>query len=136
MKKSSMAVLGVVSGVIMIIMGLLVLLGVFGPDTSYASSASYIYDSGYATFGADFYNYVSNNAAEAAVAARTTAANIDKLASMLKWVFGISFIGFGMFEVCFFGMKSNSSACTLNSAAASKSEPDIRKDAEPDGELK
>ena len=104
MNKKTFAIIGVVGGAILIFLGILVMSGALGGDTSYASGSSYLYDSGYASFGADFYTYVSNNAAEAASAARTTAENLRGIAELLKNVGGIFLMGFGLFMVCFFGM--------------------------------
>ena len=83
--------------------GLLVMVGVLGGDTSSPGSAGYMYDSGYASFGADFYTYVSNNAAEAASGARTAAYNLQDIAVLLKNVCGIFLMGFGLIGFCAFG---------------------------------
>jgi hypothetical protein len=75
-----------------------------GGDTGYRNSASYTYDSGYASFGADFYSFVNNNAAEAADGAQKAASNLNEIANLLKNVFGIITIGFGLIAFCVFGM--------------------------------
>lgn len=103
--KKLFSLIGLAGGIIVILVGLLVMTGSFGGDASTASGASYLYDSGYATFGADFYNYVSNNAAEAASAARTVAGNIKSIAGLMKNVCGLSLMAFGLFMTCFFGIK-------------------------------
>ena len=102
--KKVFSIAGMLLGLIAILFGILVMCGSFGGDTSYSNGASYLYDSGYATFGADFYNYVSNNAAEAASAARTAANNLNSLAEFMRTMFGLVFITAGAFMTCFFGM--------------------------------
>ena len=104
MNKKTFATIGMICSAIILLMGILVMTGAMGGDASSASSASYPYDSGYASFGADFYTYVSNNAAEAASAARTIASNLKNLSELLKNGLGLLLIAFGMFGVCHFGM--------------------------------
>ena len=84
MNRKVFATLGMIFGLLIALCGILTLSGKLGGDTSYPSSAPYSYDSGYASFGADFYTYVSNNAAETASAARTTAGNLEDIAELLK----------------------------------------------------
>ena len=103
MNKKTISLMAMIVSLAIVLCGVLVISGSMGGDTSYASG-SYAYDSGYAEFGADFYTYVSNNAAEAASAARTTAANIGDIAELLKNVCGVFLMGFGMLSLCFFGM--------------------------------
>lgn len=103
MSKKTYATLGMILGLIMALSGILTITGAMGGDTSYPSSAPYSYESGYASFGADFYTYVSNNSAEAASAARTTASNLEDIAELLKNVCGAFLIGFGLMGFCFFG---------------------------------
>ena len=114
MSKKTFATLGMILGVIMALSGILTITGAMGGDTSYPSSAPYSYDSGYASFGADFYTYVSNNSAEAASAARTTASNLEDIAELLKNVCGAFLIGFGLMGVCFFG--TIRAGCTVPTA--------------------
>lgn len=103
MNKKTVSLIAMVVSALLVLFGILVLAGSLGGDTSYASS-SYLYDSGYAEFGADFYTYVSNNAAEAASAARTTASNLGDIAELLKNVCGIFLMGFGLLSLCHFAM--------------------------------
>lgn len=105
MSKKSYAIIGIIIGAVLVLMGVLTMSGTFGGAADTASSASYLYDSGYASFGADFYTYVTNNAQEAASAGRTTARNLYEIAKLLKTVLGIMLIGFGLFSECLFGMK-------------------------------
>ena len=104
MKKKTLALIGMIVAAVMFLCGLLVMVGAFGGDTTSASGAGYLYDSGYATFGADFYNYVTNNAAEAASASRTAAGNLDDIATLLKNVCGVFLMGIGAMAACGFGM--------------------------------
>jgi len=121
MKKKTLALIGMITGGLLFLCGLLVMLGAFGGDTGYASSAGYLYDSGYATFGADFYNYVSNNAAEAASASRTAANNLDDIASLLKNVCGVFLMGIGLMAACSFAMIYF--GCKAQEAAAAAYQP-------------
>lgn len=111
MSKKVFATLGMVFGLVIALCGILTITGEMGGNTSYPSSAPYSYESGYASFGADFYTYVSNNSAEAASAARTTASNLEDIADLLKNVCGVFLMGFGMLGFCFFGaMRSDCKA--------------------------
>ncbi len=103
--QKKFSLVGIIFGAILVILGLLVLFGVFGGDANGASGAPYPYDSGYATFGTDFYTYSVNNAQEAASAGRTVAANTRELTSLMKNVSGLFLIAFGVFMVCLFGTK-------------------------------
>lgn len=104
MDKKKFATIGMICSTLFVVMGILVFTGLLGGDASYPSGASYGYDSGYATFGADFYNFVSNNAAEAASASRTAANNVKELCLLIKNVCGVALMGFGLFGVCHFGI--------------------------------
>lgn len=107
MSRKVFATLGMIFGLAIALCGIMTITGTMGGDTSHPSSAPYSYDSGYASFGADFYTYVSNNSAEAASAARTTASNLEDIAQLLKNVCGIFLMGFGMMGFCFFGAIRN-----------------------------
>lgn len=115
MSKKTFGLIGMIVSLAIVLCGILTITGTFGGDTGYASG-SYLYDSGYASFGADFYTYVSNNAAEAADGARTAANNLDDIAELLKNALGIFLIGFGAMGFCFFGMAR--CECTEVAAAA------------------
>ena len=65
--------MGMIFCVLFIILGFVIM---FRDNSCSTASRSGLYDSGLASFGADFYTYVSNNAAEAASAACTAANNI------------------------------------------------------------
>ena len=104
MSKKIFSILGIVFSALIVVSGVLVVFGVLGGDASGATSAPSKYDSGYASFGADFYSFVNNNAAEAAVAARFTASNVRSLCELLKNVCGIFLMGFGLLSLCHFTM--------------------------------
>lgn len=104
MTKKRLTKVGMVVSILVAICGVLVILGAMGGDTSGPGGAPSYYDQGYASFGADFYSYVSNNAAEAAEAARATASNLGDIADLLRNVCGIFLIGFGMMGFCVFGI--------------------------------
>ena len=100
--KKKMALAGAINSAMMIIVGILFLLGVFGGAGSYPSGAPSYYESGYASFGADFYTYVNNNAAETASATYRAAANLKSIGEIIKNFCGISLIGLGNMGVCLF----------------------------------
>ncbi len=104
MSKKTFATIGTIVSILLVIVGLLVLFGVFGGAARYPNSAPYSYDSGYATFGGDFYTYVVNNAGEAASASRTAAINTMELCNLMRNVGGILLISFGLFGFCGFGI--------------------------------
>ena len=104
MNKKTYATIGMIVSVLIVLMGILVISGAFGGNGDSPSSAPSYYDSGYASFGGDFYTYVNNNAGEAASAARTTARNVDYLSTLLKNACGIFLMGFGLMGACAFGI--------------------------------
>lgn len=101
--KKSFCVLGIIVSLVVSLFGVLLLSGALTDSPSSASSASYLYDSGYAIFGADFYTYVSNNAAEAASATRTVASNQRDIFVLIRTASGIFVTGFGLLGFCLFG---------------------------------
>ncbi len=106
MGKKVFSWIGMICGVAVIILGILVMSGSFGGNaSSYTPWSSSVYPQGFASFGADFYSYVSNNAADAASAARTTANNLDKIADLIKSASGVFLMAFGAFMFCLFGTK-------------------------------
>ena len=104
MNKKLLATLGMVFSAVLVLASILVFAGAMGGDANYPSSAPYSYDSGYASFGADFYTYVSNNAGEAASASRTAANNVRELCELMKNVCGCFLLGFGLLGFCHFGI--------------------------------
>lgn len=109
MKSKAFGIIGIVISLVLVVCGIVVMAGALGGDTHYPEGAGYLYDSGYAQFGADFYNFVSNNAAEAAAASRTAAYNLAEISELLKNSCGIFLIGFGLLGFCYFGMKTSDS---------------------------
>lgn len=103
MNKKNFSMIGMVVSLVVALCGILTMAGVMGGDASSANSAPYYYDSGYASFGADFYGYVTNNAAEAADAAQATASNLVDIADLLRNVCGIFLMGFGLMGFAGFG---------------------------------
>lgn len=91
--KKTFSVVGMIVCLAIILLGVLLLTGIL---TSAPRIAPYPKDSGFASFGADFYEYVNNNAAEAASAVRS-AYNLIKMAS------GLLMISIGAFGFCLFG---------------------------------
>jgi hypothetical protein len=104
MNKKTISLVAMIVSAVVFFFGFLVMVGAIGGDTGLASGAPYSYDSGYAEFGADFYTYVSNNAGEAATAARTVASNLHEIASLLKGTLGIFLMGFGLMNLCRFAL--------------------------------
>ena len=104
LSKKVLSIVGMVVGLAFIVVGILSMTGALGGDTTIPNSAPYYYDSGYAQFGADYYSYSVNNAAEAASAARTTAYNLDDIAQFLLVFLGITSILFGLMVMCGFGI--------------------------------
>lgn len=98
------AVIGMLVCAGLVVAGIMFVEGNMGGNTSTASSAPSYYNSGYATFGADFYTYVTNNAGEAASAVRTAAANLNHIARLLRNFCGAVLIGMGLIGFCGFGV--------------------------------
>lgn len=106
MTKKRYSIVGMIVGVVLVLLGSFTMSGLLGGNTVIATSnSSILYESGYGKFGADFYTYVTNNAAEAASAARTVSSNLNAIANLLKSISGIIMIAFGLFMNCFFGIK-------------------------------
>ena len=93
-----------ISGLLAVLLGILILVGVFGPGTERGAFNGF-YDSGSTSFGADFYTYVNNNAANAASATQAVARNLDEIGTMLRLVFAFLFLVFGLFAAALFGCK-------------------------------
>ena len=104
MRGKSFSAAGMIVSALIVIFGILFIAGALTEET-YAAGGAGMYDSGYASFGADFYTYVSNNAAEAAAAGRAAASNLDDIFHLVRTFGGIFLIGFGLLAFCLFGMK-------------------------------
>lgn len=100
--KKTFSLLGMISGVLAIILAVCVLCGVFSGDMS--SGATSPFDSGYASFGADYYTYSVNNSAETASAANAAATNIASVFNLLQICLGLFMFVFGLIAVCGFGI--------------------------------
>lgn len=105
MSKKISKIIGLVVSVILIIVGIAICKGELTGDNYYTEPANYLYDYGYATFGADFYTFVSNNAALAAYNTVKAVAQISNMITLMENVFGWAFIATGMFGICKFGKK-------------------------------
>lgn len=102
--KKALSLTGLFIGLAFVIVGICSISGEFSGVISYPSYAPYGYDSGFATFGADYYTYSVNNTAEAAYGARSAAYNIANVANYLLKFCGISSILFGLMIICGFGI--------------------------------
>lgn len=102
--KKYFVYIGMIAGLLTVIMGILVIAGTMGGEI-YRPSAKPFFDYGFATFGADFYTYVTNNAADAAAASKAAAENLGEIIALLKNVCGIALIAGGLFTLCFFGIQ-------------------------------
>lgn len=103
--KKVFSLIGLGSGILVIVFGVLLIAGVLGGYTYLPADPSLFYDYGYGTFGTDFYTYVVNNTYMAALTCRSAASNIAEAVKVLKCGGGILIIAFGLFLTCFFGMK-------------------------------
>lgn len=104
--KKGFVLAGMVCGALAIVIGICIMFGIFGGNPDYFVGVGSRYDKGYASFGADAYTYISNNAAWAASAAEVAACNAQELVELARNVGGgCLFIVIGAFMVCFFGMR-------------------------------
>lgn len=125
MNKKVFAIVGMVVSGLVILMGLLAMGGSLGGNGDFPSGTSYLYDSGYASFGGDFYSYVNNNAAEAADAAATTARNVRELCELMRTVSGGFLMGFGAMGLCYFGIQFCDEKKKMAVAPAAAAIPEI-----------
>ena len=102
--KKGFKILGMIVSIGLVIFGILIMTGTFSSSVSYPGYASSTYDSGYAIFGADFYNYVCNNSAEAADAAKAAAYNTIDIIDLITNSCGVIVLALGLLGFCFFGM--------------------------------
>lgn len=102
--KKTLSIVGLVVGFAFVVVGILSVSGILGGGTGVPSTAPSYYDAGYASFGGDYYTYSSNNAAEAASAARTAAYNVHYFAQFIETFFGLTSILFGLMVMCGFGI--------------------------------
>ena len=105
MNKKTFSIFGIIASAVIIVFGIAVMTGSFGGNTSsFTGASSVLYDSGYGTFGADFYTMVNNNAAKAAGAVETAVSNQNHLAKLLTNGFGLLLISIGLIGICGFGV--------------------------------
>jgi hypothetical protein len=116
--KKTFFIMGMAVSLVIVLLGLLVITGAITDKPSFASDAPYSYSSGYASFGGDAYTYMSNNAQEAASAARTVASNQRDIFELIQTVSGILLMGFGLLGFCHFAILKSSAEAALAAAAA------------------
>lgn len=121
--KKIFSIIGMAVSCVILILGIFVMSGEMGganttASISYNSAETSPYESGWAEFGADFYTFVSNNAQEAASAARAASrnayeaakaaqaasTNIRELSDLMEMVFGVMLMGMGAFGLLGFGI--------------------------------
>ncbi len=100
--KKTLSVIGMIFGIYFIVFGILSISGVLGSATSFGGDSPY--DAGYASFGADYYTYSVNNAAETASATKAAASNLRHISQLLCNVCGVFLIGLGAATICGFGI--------------------------------
>lgn len=106
MKKSVISIMGMCFSIAAIICGIFLLLS--KPD-EYDLNMHYPYiaygeDSGFATFGSDFYTYVNNNAAQAASSSDRALRNQHEIAKQIQSVEGSICMAGGMLLMTFGGI--------------------------------
>ncbi|MBQ7399347.1 MAG: hypothetical protein IJW06_02645 [Clostridia bacterium] len=102
--KKTFSIIGILVGVALIIIGIATMGGGLGGNTSHGFTNALNHDNGYTSFGAAFYTYVNNNAAEISENTSQIAWNTDDIGDFLKNFFGIISICFGMITICGFGI--------------------------------
>ena len=117
--KKTISLVGMIVGFAFVVVGILAMSGTFGCDVmSHASSAPSAYDSGYASFGADYYSYSVNNGAEAAVGARVAANNLADIGEFISMFSGVMSMLIGFAVICGFGVVFASCKATPVDVAA------------------
>ena len=100
--KKILSLIGILTGVAVTIFALCLLCGAFSKEWSVGGFSSY--DSGYASFGADYYTYMVNNSAETTTCVRAVARNIGYIYDLLELCVGTFMLCFGIMSVCGFGI--------------------------------
>ena len=95
--KKNFALIGMCVGVLVVIFGIIALAGV---DYSRDLGGHY-YDTGFASFGGDFYSYVNNNTAQAVHAITNQSELINKA---IGKVGGLILLSMGLLAICRFGV--------------------------------
>ena len=101
--KKNFSIIGMITGILLVVVGILSMCEVFG-DANAFGNHNYKYDSGYATFGADYYTYVVNNTAEIEDEVDAANSNLMDIAEYMQMAFGLFFICFGILAFCGFGI--------------------------------
>ena len=91
-----------VVSLLIVLFGILAISGTLGDADSYGGDSPY--DSGYASFGGDYYTYSVNNTAETTSAVNAVASNLRQISDLLRNSFGLFMMGFGLLWFCCFGV--------------------------------
>lgn len=89
-------------GILLVIIGMVTLGGGLGDADYYGGNSPY--DSGYASFGGDYYTYSVNNAAETTSATNAVNSNLREISDLIKNIFGWLMMIVGAMSVCGFGI--------------------------------
>ena len=100
--KKYFSIAGMIASVLVILFGILAVSGALGDADSYGGESPY--DSGYASFGGDYYTYSVNNSAETTSAVNAVASNLREISDILRNSLGLFMIGFGLLSLCGFGI--------------------------------
>ena len=135
--KKILSLTAMVVSVIIAFCGILTLCGAFGNADSYGGSSPY--DSGYASFGADYYTYSVNNAAEMVSEANAINNNLRDISDILNAGFGLFMLALGILSFCGFGIIyagcEAAVQCVCTEACADKQdEEEVYCETEPDFE--
>ena len=116
--KKVLSWIGILTGVVLIITGIVVASGGTGNSLSYGQSSPY--DSGFASFGGDYYTYSVNNIAEATSAASAAASNTADVYRLVEFCLGMLMMFFGIVATCGFGLvlASVKDVCTCHCVEA------------------
>lgn len=102
MFKRFFAVGGMAVCLLSVLLGILILCGVFGGlRGNYPTSTTY--DHGYAMFGNDYYTYMNNNAAATTSAISSVNRNIIAQSKLIKNISGLAFMSVGIIGFFAFG---------------------------------
>ena len=99
--KRIFSLAGIGAGLFAIIVSFCLFAGLGKGNWSVTSSP---YDSGFASFGADYYTYSVNNSAEAASAARAAAHNVSGLCEVVEVCSAWAIFFLGLMAICAFGI--------------------------------
>lgn len=100
--KKYFSLAGMVVSLLVVLFGILAMCGALGDADSYGGDSPY--DSGYASFGGDYYTYSVNNSAETTSAVNAVASNLRQISDLLRNSYGLFMIGLGLLSFCGFGV--------------------------------